>query len=297
MKSVGVVTLVAKHGNKGLGYEIVRAVINGDITEPITFDKVKSYCKAKGIEASENHMRVILSNASENTHSPTYKKYFDRVGRYVILPEYKKNPKHFWLNIDSTKYDWSISDLKVGKSQTYSSHNENGNKRKNESSFKEIKVGDIAFAYETGEARAITALCKVIDKVEEDEKTFVEFQKISEYQNALEWDLLKETKELKGCDVVHFHRGTLFELEQKHADVIKKLLLELNHPENKYEELYQAVKQAMKDGSKKREARLVSRSSVYPDVYEVTTKAFKRNADVISEVLIRAKGTCEKCGN
>lgn len=91
MKSVGDVTLVAKHGNKGLGYEIVRAVINGDITEPITFDKVKSYCKANGIEASENHMRVILSNASENTHSPTYKKYFDRVGRgeYVILPEYK----------------------------------------------------------------------------------------------------------------------------------------------------------------------------------------------------------------
>lgn len=109
--------------------------------------------------------------------------------------------------------------------------------------------------------------------------------------------MLKETKELKGCDVVHFHRGTLFEIEQKHADVIKKLLLELNHPENKYEELYQAVKQAMKDGSKKREARLVSRSSVYPDVYEVTTKAFKRNADVIAEVLIRAKGTCEKCGN
>jgi len=158
---------MAKHGDSGLGYEIVKAVINGGIFEPITFEKVKSYCEKKGIQASESHMRVILSNATENTHSPTYRKYFERVGRgeYVVLPEYKV-----------------------------------------------------------------------------------------------------------------------------------QMVGEINNTEDTDEELYQAVKRAMKDDSKKREARLESRSSVYPDNYVVTTKAFKRNADVIAEVLIRAKGYCEKCG-
>ncbi|MGG1597829.1 hypothetical protein, partial [Paenibacillus naphthalenovorans] len=35
---------VEKHG-EGLGYEIVKAVINGDIIEPITFQKVRGYSR------------------------------------------------------------------------------------------------------------------------------------------------------------------------------------------------------------------------------------------------------------
>src|SRR5687768_5197525 len=104
---------MAKHGDQGLGYEIVKAVLNGGITEPITFEKVKKYCKRKGMLASENHMRVILSNASENKHSPTYKKYFERVGRgkYNVLSEYKNQKRYYWLNVDSSSYDWSFSDI------------------------------------------------------------------------------------------------------------------------------------------------------------------------------------------
>ena len=43
-----------------------------------------------------------------------------------------------------------------------------------------------------------------------------------------------------------------------------------------------------------RKARLESRNSIYPDIYEVTTKAFRLNPDVIAEVLIRADGICER---
>ncbi|MFE8698259.1 hypothetical protein ACFYKT_18205 [Cytobacillus sp. FJAT-53684] len=71
---------MAKHGDSGLGYEIVKAVISGEITEPITYEKIKLFCKKNNIDATEKHMRVILPNASENNHSPTYKKYFERVG-------------------------------------------------------------------------------------------------------------------------------------------------------------------------------------------------------------------------
>lgn len=288
---------MAKHGD-GLGYEIVKAVINGDISEPITFEKVKLFCKKNDIDATENHMRVILSNATENTHSPTYKKYFHRVGRgeYAVLPEYKNQTRYYWLNVDATGYEWTFSNIKIGTSQTYSNLNPDGKKRRNPRCFNEIKVGDLVVAYETGDVRSINTLCRVIEKYEEDDEIFVEFQKIEDYENVLELDTLKESEELSDCEAVHFHRGTLFEIEKKHYEVMVQMLEELNPVIDIDEELYKAVKQAINDDSKKREGRLESRVSVYPDTYEVKTKAFKRSADVIAEVLIRARGICEKCG-
>lgn len=287
---------MAKHGDKGLGNEIVKAVINGDIIEPITFKKVKHFCTKNNINASEKHMSVILSNASKNNHSPTYKRYFERVGRgkYIVLKEFKS--RYFWLNVDPNGYNWTFSDIKVGKSQTYSNLNESGNKRKISSCFIDIKVGDWAVAYETGEVMGITTLCKVIDKYDENDEIFVEFQKIRDYENALGWEILKDSKGLEECEVVHFHRGTLFELEKGYYEVILQMLGELNTTMYSDEGLYKEVKRAMKDENKERKTRLENRSSFYPDTYEVTTKAFKRNADVIAEVLIRAEGNCEKCG-
>ncbi|MGM0789915.1 HNH endonuclease [Bacillus infantis] len=289
---------MTKHGDKGLGFEIVKAVISGEIKEPITTEKVRSFCEKKEIHASENLIRVILPNASENTHSPTYKKYFERIdrGKYIVLPEFISRTRYYWLNVDSSAYGWTFSSIKIGTCQSYSNLNPDGNKRKNPKCFNEINVGDLVFAYETGEIRAITTLCRVVNKYEEDNELFVEFQKIQDYENVLEWDILKETKALDDCEAVYFHRGTLFEIDKRHYEVIDQLLKGLNTVVDTDEELYHAVKQAMKDDTKKREARLKNRNSSYPEVYEVTTKAFKRNADVIAEVLIRADGFCEKCG-
>lgn len=73
---------MAKHG-EGLGYEIVKGVLAGEIIEPITYEKVKAF---------------------------------------------------------SNSYDWAFSDLKVGRTQEYSSLNPNGNKRKNELHEEHFKV-------------------------------------------------------------------------------------------------------------------------------------------------------------
>ncbi|MCM3163270.1 HNH endonuclease [Metabacillus litoralis] len=289
---------MAKHGNSGLGYEIVKAVANGAILEPITYEKVKLFCEVNKIDASEKHMRVILPNASENSHSPTYKKYFERVGRgqYVVLPEFKSQKRFYWLNIDSTGYEWTFTNKKLGTTQTFSNLNINGNKRKNPRCFREITVGDLAVAYETGDVRAITTICKVTDKYEEDHEISVEFRKISDYEFGLELDSLIKSRKLEDCEAVHFHRGTLFEIEHNHFDIIAQMLKEKNKILSNEEELYRAVKQAMKKNKQERLSRLNNRDSVYPDIYEVLTKAFRRDPDVIAEVLIRANGTCEKCG-
>lgn len=289
---------MAKHGD-GLGYEIVKAVINGEIIEPITFKKVKAFCDKSGIRASENHMRVILSNASENTHSPTYKRYFERVGKgeYKILPEYRRQPKHYWLNIDRQTYDWTFSDLMAGRSQNYSNLNPNGSKRKNENCFKGIQIGDLVVAYDTGKTKAITAICRVIDKYEDNDEIIVNFQKTMGFNVFLDLDSMREMKTLSDCQVIRNHRGTLLQLESKHFKMIAKMLEELNALENYHEELSQAVQKSLADGSEERKKRLENRSVLIPESYETTTRVFKRNPDVIAEVLIKANGICERCQN
>lgn len=281
----------------GLSNEIVKAVVNGEIIEPITFIKIKNYCNKKEIAATVNQMRVILSNGSENTHSPNYKKYFKKVGygKYSILPEFRRERKFYWLNVDSTKYKWSFSDSKVGECQRYSNLNPNGNRRKNEESFKDIQIGDLIVAYETGQVKAITAVCEVVDKFEENSEILIDFQKKIDFKTYLYIDAIKASPALSKCSAVHFRRGTLLSLKEHHFKTIVRMLEMLNSQDYFQEELDDAVKKSLKDSSEERRKRLNKRVDMIPATFEVKVKAFKRDADVIAEVLSNANGICEKC--
>jgi len=59
---------------------------------------------------------------------------------------------------------------------------------------------------------------------------------------------------------------------------------------------YEDVAKSSKDNAEKRKARLAS-ANKKPVPVEVTTLTYQRNRDVVSEVLERAKGVCENCGN
>jgi hypothetical protein len=101
---------MTKHG-EGLGLEIVKGVNQGILIEPLTTKKVKDFCKLKGLNATENHMSVILANATSNNHSPTYRKFFERIsrGEYRVINKYRgytninsSNEKEWYqfINID-----------------------------------------------------------------------------------------------------------------------------------------------------------------------------------------------------
>jgi len=60
-------------------------------------------------------------------------------------------------------------------------------------------------------------------------------------------------------------------------------------------QLAEKIKQSRNDSSKVRHKRLAKRKKVKPSVKLVQTKVYERNPDVITEVLSRAKGKCEKC--
>lgn len=204
---------------------------------------------------------------------------------------HENQTRYYWLNVDSTGYDWSFREI---GNQTYSNMSSNGNRRKNEVCFTDIQIGDLVVGYETGNLKAITTICKVTDKYIENDEIFVEFQKIRDFESSLKLEDLKEYKDLHDCEVVYFHRGTLFELDKSHFETITNLLDEINAKVDE-DELYESVKQSLRDDNEKRKQRLKNRISSYPVTYETVTRIFQRNPDVIAEVLIRANGVCEKC--
>lgn len=56
------------------------------------------------------------------------------------------------------------------------------------------------------------------------------------------------------------------------------------------------IEKATKDTSENRRNRL-SKSDKQPKIIYELVQKFKRNPDVVAEVLFRAKGVCQKCGN
>lgn len=54
------------------------------------------------------------------------------------------------------------------------------------------------------------------------------------------------------------------------------------------------IKNSLSDSHEARRLRL-AKANKQPESIQVISRAFKRNADVVAEVLLRANGTCEKC--
>lgn len=64
----------------GLNIEFVRAVKNGQISEPFTKADVDYFVASKGWHTSKHYVNVMLVNGSSPTHNLTYNKYFEALG-------------------------------------------------------------------------------------------------------------------------------------------------------------------------------------------------------------------------
>lgn len=68
----------------------------------------------------------------------------------------------------------------------------------------------------------------------------------------------------------------------------------LNEAEVMQDDFQQSVQKALQDSAEQRQARL-AKATKKPGKKTVRMVVFNRNPDVVAEVLLRAKGTCEGC--
>ena len=133
------------------------------------------------------------------------------------------NKKYYWLN--ASPKIWSFSDITVGEEQTYTSLNDQGNKRRIYQNFVDIKVGDILIAYESTPIKAITGICEVTNK--EEDNSF-SFKKIEHLLNPIPYSDIVSLDELKDMEYIKNVQGSLFKLTSEEFNIIYDMIRENN---------------------------------------------------------------------
>lgn len=131
--------------------------------------------------------------------------------------------KYYWLNANPKI--WSFSGIQVGEEQTYTSTNDQGNKRRIYQNFVDIKVGDIIIAYESTPIKSISGLCEITNK--EPDNSFT-FKKIEHFLNPIPYSDVIAIEELKNMECLKNAQGSLFKLTFEEFNVLYDIIRENN---------------------------------------------------------------------
>src|SRR4051812_14889231 len=92
-----------------------------------------------------------------------YAEYINRLTRLIGIEQESTvdadKIEYYWLNANP-KY-WRIQDFQVGDEQSYTTHNETGNKRSRFEYFQKIKAGDLVIGYETSPTKKVIAIFEI----------------------------------------------------------------------------------------------------------------------------------------
>jgi 5-methylcytosine-specific restriction protein B len=133
-------------------------------------------------------------------------------------------PLNFWW-LNANPKIWSISNHTEGQRQTYTTHNEKGNKRRIYKYFEAAKEGDLIIGYEstpTKQIKAIYEVTKGIHNTANEEE--IEFELVEKLEIPVHWNDLKNNAALQHCEVFINNQGSLFKLTEEEYDIIREII-------------------------------------------------------------------------
>jgi 5-methylcytosine-specific restriction protein B len=133
-------------------------------------------------------------------------------------------PLNFWW-LNANPKIWSISNHTEGQRQTYTTHNEKGNKRRIYKYFEAAKEGDLIIGYEstpTKQIKAIYEVTKGIHNTANGEE--IEFELVEKLEIPVHWNDLKNNAVLQHCEVFINNQGSLFKLTEEEYDIIREII-------------------------------------------------------------------------
>lgn len=133
-------------------------------------------------------------------------------------------PLNFWW-LNANPKIWSISNHTEGQRQTYTTHNEKGNKRRIYKYFESAKIGDLIIGYEstpTKQIKAIYEVTKGIHLTTQGEE--IEFELVEKLEIPVHWNELKNNTALQNCEVFINNQGSLFKLTEDEYDIIREII-------------------------------------------------------------------------
>ncbi len=133
-------------------------------------------------------------------------------------------PINFWW-LNANPKIWSISNHNEGQRQTYTTHNEKGNKRRIYKYFEETKPGDLIIGYESTPTKQIKAIYEVTKGIYNSENgEEIEFELIEKLEIPVSWNDLKNNPALQKCEVFINNQGSLFKLNEEEYDIIREII-------------------------------------------------------------------------
>lgn len=142
---------------------------------------------------------------------------------YVTNNEVTKD-KSYWLLMSNPKI-WSVSELAVGGTQTYTIRNENNKLRRIPENFRDAQKGDLVFCYETTPVKQIVSLA-VVSKTSDG--VTIEFKKTEQLVNPIDRDEFANIAELKEMQYLKSSMGTFFKVTEPEAEILMELIREAN---------------------------------------------------------------------
>jgi hypothetical protein len=139
--------------------------------------------------------------------------------------------RYWWLNANPNI--WDFAETPVGGRQTYTSHNERGNKRQRYKHFQDVRPGDFIVGYVTSPDREIVAICRITKALglhEAESSEAIEFEKIEQLTNPVPLHELQNNPALKQSEPLINNQGSLFRLTPEEYATIRSLIDELNPP-------------------------------------------------------------------
>ena len=243
--SVGDVVIANKGRSKALGI--------GVITGEYIFDDSRTeYKHVRNVEWLINHIVDFEKSIFRvDTFTPTLK-WKDITEKYIsvnashedifnklekgkeylppqkALPTGSETQNFWWLNANPKI--WSIGSYELGDIQSYTSHNEKGNKRRVYKYFEDVKPGDLVIGYESSPVKQIKAIYEITEgvHVDDSEGEIINFEIKEIVKDTVTWDDLKNTKGLENCEVFVNNQGSLFSLKTEEFDIIRDLIDERN---------------------------------------------------------------------
>jgi 5-methylcytosine-specific restriction enzyme B len=210
--------LIAKKGNRKIvGVGIVRGTYRHD-------PQRTEYQNIRDVEWTHigewllpDGMRFALKTLTNITR---HKDYVEKILSTVGIDFISSGTRHFWLNCAPAV--WRVSEYPVGTEETFTTHNDKGNKRQVYACFAAAKPGDLVIGYETTPVQKVTTLLVITQGIHvEDEGECIRLKIVEQLEQARSLQELRVIPSLTDCDPVKGERrGSLFQLTQTEYDSI-----------------------------------------------------------------------------
>lgn len=165
----------------------------------------------------------LIFNSEEYLQSEKEYEYEAEAEEDLDKIEISESMNFWWLNANPKI--WSISTFKEGELQTYTTHNEKGNKRRIYKHFEQAKRGDLIIGYESTPTKQIKAIFEVTKGIHNtDKEEEIEIELVEKLEIPVSWNELKNNPALQSCEVFINNQGSLFKITEEEYDIIREVI-------------------------------------------------------------------------